>query len=881
MGDVLKATRFRVIFTGVFIGISMCLVGVSAIAGAKDLQGYYQEGIEAYNNTRYQDAIQAWQGGLKMAKQQGNKQAQGVFLSHIGIVYANFGQYQDALQYYEKALSIQKKTGDANGRRSTLSNIGVVYGELGQYQKALEYFDQALTVARKLGDVRSESNPLSNIGRIYLSLGQYEKALKCYEQALAIKMKTGDQRNQGTILGSIGDVYNELGQYQKALEYYEQAHIVAIKTNDLQGEGDALGRLGLLSRKIREDQEALEYFDQALAVHKKIGDIKSERKDLTNIGVIYDELGQYQKALSYYQKALAISRKIGDLNGEGGTLGNIGVVYHNLGQYEKALKFYERSLAIDRKISDIKGEGVDLYNIGHAMLFAGKPGKAEKHLESAIEAWESIRGQVKTGRERTGFQSTLPDVYGILAAARLAQGDQQGAFEAIERGRGKSFLDILGTRGTGTWRSKKKTVQIAGIENQLSGLRERHVKLASAPVGAKTRSARKAVNQEISKLDKQRLELIDQLRRSDPELGSLTVVDPPNQKEIQSLLPNNTALVEYFHPGKQTVAGKEQDQLWIFVVDARGLHFKTVDVSKADLEMALDKYAKLVADGSSDPKTVASAGAKLHKLLIKPIEPIVQLTNVDTLIIVPWGPMFKIPFAALGPKGGQPLGANKNVVMAPSAGVYRYLVKKRSLGRKTILAIGNPKTALAPLPGAEKEAREIARLFGKSTVYTRSKATEGLIKKDYVALGKPDVVHLACHGLFNESTPQLSHLALTPDQNNDGNLEMHELFNLDWKGVSLVTMSACSSGKGKLGAGDDLVGLTRGFMFAGVPSILCSLWDVDDEATRTLMVSFYKNYLSGMSKPEALRKAQVSMMNNKKWSHPYYWSAFVLFGDWE
>ena len=94
-------------------------------------------------------------------------------------------------------------------------------------------------------------------------------------------------------------------------------------------------------------------------------------------------------------------------------------------------------------------------------------------------------------------------------------------------------------------------------------------------------------------------------------------------------------------------------------------------------------------------------------------------------------------------------------------------------------------------------------------------------------------------------------------------------------------MAACSSGKGKLGAGDDLIGLTRGFMFAGAPSILCSLWDVDDEATRTLMVSFYKNYLSGMSKPEALRKAQVAMQKSKKWSHPYYWSAFVLFGDWE
>jgi len=388
------------------------------------------------------------------------------------------------------------------------------------------------------------------------------------------------------------------------------------------------------------------------------------------------------------------------------------------------------------------------------------------------------------------------------------------------------------------------------------------------------------VNQQISDLDKQRLELIDQLRRTDPESGSLTVVDPPNLKEIQSLLPRRTALVEYFHPGKVTISGKKQDRLWIFVLLSGGLHLKSVDVSKADLRKTLEKYAKLVADESSDPRSVQAAGAKLYRWLIEPIGPISRLANAKTLIIVPWGPMFKIPFAALASDGGRPLGARKNVVMAPSAGVYRYLIKKRGSRKSNIFAIGNPKTAMTPLPGAEEEAKEIARLFGKSAVHTRSRATESLIKSDYVALGRPDVIHLACHGIFNERAPQLSHLALTPDQRNDGKLEMHEIFDLDWRGVSLVTMSACSSGKGKLGAGDDLIGLMRGFMFAGAPSILCSLWDVDDEATRTLMVNFYKNYLGDMSKPQALRKAQIAMMDSKKWSHPYYWSAFVLFGDW-
>ena len=750
-----------------------------------------------------------------------------------------------------------------------------------RYHDAIRIWGEGLALARQKGEEQAQGAFLGNIAIMYNELGQYESALSHYQECLAIFAKSEDVENTGKMLLNIGNVYVSLGQDDKALSYYRKSLAKKAEIEDIKGESNCLTNMGMVYSNLGLNQKALSYLQKALETHKKIGDLKGEGTDLMNIGIVSGKLGQYQKSLSYLQKGLVIHKKIGDVQKEGSTLVNIGKVYLELGQYQKALLHSKKALEIQKKIGDLKNEGMSLNNMGYAMLCKGNATKAEIYLESAIEVWESIRGRVKTDKERTGFQSTLPDAYANLAKACLAKSNQQGAFEAVERGRAKSFLDLLGTHPPGTRRSKKKTEQIASIEMQLSGLREKNVKLASAPVGAKSRSARKAVNQKISGLDKQRLELIDQLRRADPELGALIVVDSPNLKEIQSLLPSGTALVEYFHPGKYTVSRKKQDQLWIFVVDARGLHFKTVDVSKADMEKALEEYSKLVADGSSNPKALASAGAKLHKWLIEPIEPISQLTNANTLVIVPWGPMFKIPFAALGPKGGNPLGENKNVVMAPSAGVYRYLVKKRSSGRKNILSIGNPKTVMAPLPGAEKEAREIAGLFAKSTVRTRNQATEGLIKKDYTTLGKPDVIHLACHGIFNEAAPQLSHLALTPDRKNDGNLEMHELFDLDWKGVSLVTLSACSSGKGKLGAGDDLVGLTRGFMFAGAPSILCSLWDVDDEATRTLMVSFYKNYLSGMSKPEALRKAQVAMRKTKKWSHPYYWSAFVLFGDWE
>ncbi|MBL7203189.1 MAG: tetratricopeptide repeat protein [Desulfobacteraceae bacterium] len=870
---------------------------------------------------QYQKALSCHQKALAIARKTMDVEGEGTDLMNIGVVYRCLGQYEKALKYFKQSLAIQRKIGDSEGEGNSYNNMGLLYNDLGRYEKALNYFEQALVIHKQIEQVKGEGHVLANIGTVYINGGQYDKALEYYMRAAAIHTKIADANGEAMDFNNIGAVYLRLDQYDKALQYFIRSKEKNSEIGNLKGQGDNLSNIGQVCLCLGQYEKALKYFKQSLAVHRKIGDVKGEGMNLMNVGQVHTYLGQHEKALSYLQKALMIARKIGDVRGEGDNLGgigavywilgqnekalgyltqslavhrkigyvwgegtsllNIGLVYSDLGQYEKALSYYQKSLTITRKIGDVKEEGRGLSNMGCAMLCEGNYTKAQTHLELAIAVWESIRRHVKTGRERSGFQATLPDAYAKLAVACLAQGKPEGAFESIERGRAKSFLDLLATRATGTKRSNKRTEEIAKMERQLAALREKTVELASAPVGAKTRSGRNALNEKISGLDKQRLDLIYQIRRSDPELGSLVVVDPPSLKEIRSILPKGTVLVEYFHSGKHTVSDKEYDQLWIFVVHKKGLHFKAVDVSKSDLEKTLEKFAKLVANASSDPKAVEAAGAKLHKWLIEPIEPISQLTNTDTLIIVPWGPMFKIPFAALRPKGGKPLCERKNIVMAPSAGVYRYLVKKRALGRKNILAIGNPKTAMTPLPGAEKEAKEIARLFGKSTVRTRSRATEGLIKKDYAALGRPDVVHLACHGIFNERTPQLSHLALTPDQNNDGKLEMHELFDLDWRGVSLVTLSACSSGKGKLGAGDDLVGLTRGFMFAGAPSILCSLWDVDDEDTRALMVSFYKNYLSGMSKPEALRKAQVAMQKNKKWSHPYFWSAFVLFGDWE
>ena len=371
-----------------------------------------------------------------------------------------------------------------------------------------------------------------------------------------------------------------------------------------------------------------------------------------------------------------------------------------------------------------------------------------------------------------------------------------------------------------------------------------------------------------------RLALIEKKARVNPELRTLLTVAAPKLEEVLELIDPGVALVEYFHPGRVEFEDGKVDELWAFVITRGESVLVPVSVTQKDLRDTAEAYARAA---SGEPGELDALSAKLYGWLVEPVRG--KLAGCDTVVIVPWDVLYYVPFSALAPEAGAPpFGAEKRLVVAPSAGVYRYIRPKRASKHRRLFAMGDPETEQHSLEQAEKEVKTISELFDKSTLYLRSDATETILK---AGIGKADVVHFACHGRLDEAHPELSHLLLTPDAANDGRLEVHEIFGLDWRGVSLVTLSACSSGKGKLGGGNDIIGLTRGFIFAGAPTVLCTLWEVDDESTRIFMQEFYRHYAAGTAKPEAFQLAQAKLRASKKWSHPYHWAPFVLWGDWK
>ena len=261
------------------------------------------------------------------------------------------------------------------------------------------------------------------------------------------------------------------------------------------------------------------------------------------------------------------------------------------------------------------------------------------------------------------------------------------------------------------------------------------------------------------------------------------------------------------------------------------------------------------------------------QLYARLIQPFAHLLSNRNLIIVPHGALHYLPFNALHDGQGY-LIERYRIRMLPSASVIKYLPAKKFLRPGNILVFGNPDLGDPhyDLVYAQDEAINIANILPKSTVLLRKKATETAFK---TYGGGFDFIHFAAHGQFNAEAPLKSAIMLAKDAQSDGMLTVDKLYSMKLN-ADLVTLSACETGLGKIANGDDIVGLTRGFLYAGSSSIVASLWKVDDLATSHLMIKFYSNLMKSDER-EALRSAQLD--TKEKFPHPFYWASFQLTGN--
>jgi CHAT domain-containing protein len=400
-----------------------------------------------------------------------------------------------------------------------------------------------------------------------------------------------------------------------------------------------------------------------------------------------------------------------------------------------------------------------------------------------------------------------------------------------------------------------------------------------------------ALKDELAQKEKEYTTFIEEVKLTSSELSSLLTVDPLSPSRVQTILDSGTSLLEYF-------TTKEKVYAWLLTKD--DIKVYEMDIKEKDLMNKLDEFLlPNISTRSIKVKPVITltvgdeykkettekereknrgiflkVASELYQLIMAPFEKEIKTKN---LIIVPHGVLHKVPFSTLI-DGRRYMMEKYAISILPSASVLEHVVKKRKAEKERFLAFANPKTDYAPLEFAEIEGKIISKLFPKSEVYSGEKATETIAKNKASSF---HIIHFATHGEFNERQPLQSGLLLAKDEENDGYLQVHEIFGMDLSAANLVALSACETALSKIQGGDDLVGLSRGFIYAGTPSLLATLWKVDDPATAKLMEYFYKNWEKGMSKPEALRQAQIELKGIPQYRHPYYWAPFVMIGDWQ
>ncbi|MEP0829949.1 CHAT domain-containing protein [Microcoleus sp. AS-A8] len=890
----------------------------------------------------YSKALDSYNQARSLYQKAGNQYGEASLLLNISSVYNQLGETQKALNVLNQGLVMWRAIPAPDREAFTLRKIADIYHSMGQPQQALDDYNQALDIQRRVDDRTQEAVTLNSIAEVYKSLGDYKLSIDTKTQALEIFKSIGDRTHQAEILDEIGILYQEVKEYEKSLEYHNQALALTRQNDDFSRQGSILASIVRAYESLKDYPKALDAANQILALSRQQNSSFREAMYFIMSGRVYSASGDYHKALEYTNKAVTGFQKVGNRLAEANALYNLGKIYNSLKQYEKALSTYDRDLALRRMLGDRTGEAHTLYNVAITQRDKGNLNEARTQIEAAIKIVEDIRTRVTSQQLRTSYFASVQNYYQFyidvlmqLHKKEPSIGYDALALHASERARARSLLELL-TEANADIRQgvePKLLEQERTLLSKLDAVEKRRIELFN---GQWTDKQVEALEKETAALLTEYRQVQEQIRRTSPRYAALAQPQPLTLAEIQQqVLDNDTMLLEYS-------LGEERSYLW--AVTKTGITSYELP-KREEIETAAKEFYQLLNNrdyhlgtqkgfgveghpGSSVDTN--EAATKLSQMLIAPVA--AQLGN-KRLLIVSDGALQYVPFGALpvpgtlgvGARHVVPLLVNHEIINLPSASTLAVLRKElndRKSAAKAIAVLADPvfgtndprlKSSSGQGSGTQPENSNINRraLERSATTanvsfnrlpFSRQEAeqilalvptTERMQAFDFAAnraiatnpeLQNYRIVHLATHGILNSTQPELSGVVLSlVDEKGtlqNGFLQLRDIFNLNLP-AELVVLSACETGLGKEVRGEGLVGLTRGFMYAGTPRVVVSLWSVSDRATSELMVKFYKKMLQDGLKPAAaLRAAQIEMWQQKQWQAPYYWAAFTLQGEW-
>ncbi|MBZ5557768.1 MAG: CHAT domain-containing protein [Acidobacteriia bacterium] len=836
------------------------------------------------------------------------------------------GRADDATRAYFALHDIAERRGDRRGAAMALIVYSSIPGQRAEYAAALDALNRALATGEAIHNDGVIASALANLAIVYRLTSDYDRALAANQRAMAIADAAGDRQTLGRVFNNIGLIYWRQGRYREALDSYQKAVTLKQQTSDAADITVTLNNIGVIHDEQGNYDLALEYYTRALSVLEKAGDqTLPMANQLGNIGTVYRELGQFDRALDYFQRQVAINERTGNRIGIATGLYNVASIRRRENK-DEALEGYRRSLAIREAIKDLPGAVESLDAIAHMLADDGKfaeglasaeraiavareekqneflwqpqttggnilralheTARAERSYRDAIETIEAVRAEVAGGpQSRQRFLLDKLEPYHNLTGLLVDAHRPAEALSVAEHVRARALADLL-DGGSVAVRP------LTPAEREKERALEQDVVTATArlrTVGRGQAAPAGAVEEATDRLRRARLmsdEFRDSLdaRYTVRRLARGGIDDDPVRSAGDLLSDARTAIVEYVVTDTVT---------YIFVLtrgDAASGAAPVVSefvspVTKESLAAKAGSFSRKLGSRALDFQDDARA---LYDLLLKPARD--ALAGRTRLMVIPDDALWTVPFEALAPAAGRAVIDDASVAYAPSIAVLHAMQGRRTAlasrsGAPRLLVAADPESDLPRIPDAKAEATALTTLYGagRTKAFVGGAASEPRVR---AATADATVLHFATHGIVDDTNPMYSFLQLTKagqqEAQTDGRLEAWEILSLKLD-AAVAVLTACDTARGKIGAGEGVIGLAWAFFAAGTPTTVVSLWQLDSASATTLTLALHRRLRASLLRgdgnvAENLRAAALELRRDPRYRHPFYWAGLVTVG---
>jgi CHAT domain-containing protein/tetratricopeptide (TPR) repeat protein len=780
----------------------------------------------------------------------------------LGNLYYRLNRYDESLSHYQSAL-----LSSDNPVATAAAGMGRahVLTDMNRFDEAIEAFKRTKDHCEQHGLALWADIADRGISRMHFLRGNYSTALRMIEEVRRRHFAANDSRRVAYCDLDRAEIYLQLNLFEDASTLASRAHETFEHLGNRHEAAMALMFLGIAEFKLLRDSEADKAFIRA-----------SEIFGLASNEIWCAAVDLWRAQLLIRQHQYVDAQELAERSAEAFDKQHVPVRAANarvlsaqsLQELDKPVHAIAHA---QQALAGLEGfhapwVSYQAFNtLGRLKELAGATQEAEKLYLRAVDDLESLRGSIRLDELRMSFGKDKYQVYENIVNLQLNRNDSHTAFDYVERSKSRTLIDLLERNLETVWdagaEGSPRLQKIRKCREELNILYNR---LNGEGTAGRSVASDKQSRSEISAREHELMELLREVGSEKSGWAALQTMELPHVGDVQQMLEPNELLVEYYTIGDRFqafVIGRDQ-----FDVVRDLTTTSAVRTALKGLNFQLSKF-QLQSEYLAKHADVLFTAARhhlqdLHRQLIAPIQSMVS--RQQRLIIVPHQVLHYVPFHALF-DGEQYLIDSHEITYGASASVLK-ICRERKPARAPeydlILAVADERT-----PFINDEVTALRELLPNAKVFVGSEAREDKLREYAPAAGK---IHIAAHGIFRADNPMFSSLKL-----GDSWLNLFDIFNLQL-GAELTTLSACETGMSAVWEGDELLGLARGFLYAGTPSLVVSLWTVNDRSTSQLMRRFYEGLRDGLSKSGALRSAILEV--KESFPHPYYWAPFILLG---